>query len=285
MQAKKYQRAFKIMNISYEFFPTRTEQGKYNLLSTLAKLDGTNPDFYSVTFGALGSAQDATFATINQLSAATSVPIAPHLTCVGSDKVQITKLLDEYIRLGVSRVVVLRGDIPPAIRDIGEFHYASELVEFIKNKYDNRFTIDVAAYPEKHPQSKTVATDIEYFVSKVKAGADSAITQYFYNIDAYFRFVDEAQQLGADINIVPGIMPITNYEQLARFSKICDADIPKWILNRLEMYKDDINSLRAFGLDVVSELCNQMRGRGVNDFHFYTMNRSEPALSIVNNIT
>ncbi len=272
------------MNISYEFFPARTEQGKKNLQETLAKLDTTNPDFYSVTFGALGSAQDATFDTINQLSVATPVTVAPHLTCVGSDKAQMTKLLDKYVRLGVSRVVVLRGDIPPAIRDIGEFHYASELVEFIKNKHDNRFTIDVAAYPEKHPQSKTVATDIEYFVNKVKAGADSAITQYFYNIDAYFRFVDEAQQLGADITIVPGIMPITNYEQLVRFSKICDADIPAWILNRLEMYRDDINSLKAFGLEVVSEMCHQMRNRGVNDFHFYTMNRSEPTLSIVNNI-
>jgi methylenetetrahydrofolate reductase (NADPH) len=272
------------MNISYEFFPARTEQGKQNLGKTLAKLDTTNPDFYSVTFGALGSAQNATFDTISQLNNATNASVAPHLTCVGSDREQITRLLDEYARLGVSRLVVLRGDIPPAIRDIGEFHYASELVEFIKNKYGDRFTIDVAAYPEKHPQSKTVATDIEYFVNKVKAGADSAITQYFYNIDAYFRFVDEAKQLGADISIVPGIMPITNYEQLARFSKVCDADIPTWILNRLEMYQDDTDSVRAFGLDVVSDMCQQMKARGVNDFHFYTMNRSEPALSIVENI-
>ena len=272
------------MNISYEFFPARTEQGKQNLDRTLDTLDTTNPDFYSVTFGALGSAQDATFDTINQLSDTTTTSVAPHLTCVGSNQEQITRLLDEYARLGVSRVVVLRGDIPPAIRDIGEFHYASELVEFIKNKHGDRFTINVAAYPEKHPQSKTVATDIEYFVNKVKAGADSAITQYFYNIDAYFRFVDEVQQLGADIPIVPGIMPITNYVQLTRFSKICDADIPSWILNRLEMYRDDMDSLRAFGLDVVSEMCQQMKVRGVNDFHFYTMNRSEPALSIVGNI-
>lgn len=272
------------MNISYEFFPARTEQGKQNLSKTLDTLDTTNPDFYSVTFGALGSAQNATFNTISQLSNTTKASIAPHLTCVGSDREQITKLLDEYARLGVSRVVVLRGDIPPAIRDIGEFHYASELVEFIKKKYGDYFTIDVAAYPEKHPQSKSVATDIEYFVNKVKAGADSAITQYFYNIDAYFRFVDDAQQLGADISIVPGIMPITNYEQLARFSKICDAEIPSWILNRLEMYRNDTHSLKAFGLDVVSEMCQKMKVRGVNDFHFYTMNRSEPAHSIVRNI-
>ena len=272
------------MNISYEFFPARTEQGKQNLGRTLDTLDTTNPDFYSVTFGALGSSQDATYDTINQLTDATTVSVAPHLTCVGPDQEQMSQLLDDYTRLGVKRVVVLRGDIPPAIRDIGEFHYASELVEFIKNKCNDQFTIDVAAYPEKHPQSKTMATDIEYFVNKVKAGADSAITQYFYNIDAYFRFVDEAQQLGADIPIVPGIMPITNYEQLARFSKICNADIPTWILNRLEMYRDDMDSLRAFGLDVVSTMCQQMKARGVNDFHFYTMNRSEPALSIVANI-
>ncbi|MCS5591500.1 MAG: methylenetetrahydrofolate reductase [NAD(P)H] [Gammaproteobacteria bacterium] len=273
------------MNISYEFFPARTEQGKQNLNATLGKFDATNPDFYSVTFGALGSAQDATFDTIGQLTSTTKVSVAPHLTCVGSDKEQMTRLLDEYTRLGVKRVVVLRGDVPPAIRDIGEFHYANELVEFIKRNYADQFSIDVAAYPEKHPQSKTVATDIEHFVNKVKAGADGAITQYFYNIDAYFHFVDEVQQLGADIPIVPGIMPITNYDQLARFSKICDADIPTWILNRLEMYRDDIDSLRAFGLDVVSEMCLQMKIRGVNDFHFYTMNRSEPALSIANNIS
>ena len=272
------------MNLSYEFFPARTDQGRHNLLTTVAQLDATNPDFYSVTFGALGSAQDATFNTINKLSEATTVSVAPHLTCVGSNQQHMIKLLDEYVQLGIDRVVVLRGDIPPAIRDIGEFHYASELVEFIKKRHGEHLTIDVAAYPEKHPQSKTVATDIQYFVNKIKAGADSAITQYFYNIDGYFRFVDEVEKMGVNTPIVPGIMPITNFEQLVRFSKMCDADIPAWIRNRLELYKDDLDSLRAFGLDVVSEMCLQMKSRGVNDFHFYTMNRSEPTLSIVNNI-
>ena len=273
------------MNISYEFFPARTEQGKQNLNATLREFDATNPDFYSVTFGALGSAQDATFNTIGQLKAQTKVSVAPHLTCIGADKQQMTQLLDQYTELGVKRLVVLRGDVPPAIRDIGDFHYANELVEFIKNNYNDQFSIDVAAYPEKHPQSRSVSGDIEHFANKVRAGADGAITQYFYNIDAYFRFVDEAHQLGVDITIVPGIMPITNYEQLARFSKICDADIPKWILNRLEMYQDDKESLKAFGLDVVSEMCLQMKDRGVCDFHFYTMNRNEPALSIIKNLS
>ena len=273
------------MNISYEFFPARTEQGKQNLSAALGELDATNPDFYSVTFGALGSAQDATLNTIGQLKTETTVSVAPHLTCIGSDKRQMTQLLDQYTMLGVNRLVVLRGDVPPAIRDIGDFHYANELVEFIKNNYANQFSIDVAAYPEKHPQSRTVSGDIERFANKVKAGADGAITQYFYNIDAYFRFVDEAHQHGVDVTIVPGIMPITNYEQLARFSKICDADIPKWILNRLEMYQGDNESLKAFGLEVVSEMCLQMKDRGVNDFHFYTMNRNEPALSIVKNLS
>ena len=272
------------MNISNEFFPARTEHGKQNLLSTLKNLDATNPDFYSVTFGALGSATDATYDTISLLSSLTPNSIAPHLTCIGSTKVETKKLLQQYIRLGVERIVVLRGDVPPAIRDIGEFHYASELVEFIKKHFGNQFIIDVAAYPEKHPQSKTVTSDIQYFANKVKSGADSAITQYFYNIDAYFRFIEEAQQLGVNATIVPGIMPITNFEQLARFSKICNADIPTWILNRLEMYKDDAASLKAFGTEVVSEMCSKMKSRGVNDFHFFTMNRSEPTLSILDNV-
>ena len=273
------------MNISYEFFPARTEQGKHNLLTTLSELDTTNPDFYSVTFGALGSGQDATIDTISEISSATDVSVAPHLTCVGSDIHQMTKLLDTYVNLGVTRVVVLRGDIPPAIRDIGDFHYANELVEFIKEQYNDRFTIHVAAYPEKHPQSKNVISDIEYFVNKIKAGADGAITQYFYNTDAYFRFVDEVQRLGVDVPIVPGIMPITNYDQFVLFSRNCEAEIPSWILSRLKHYRKDMDSLQKFGQDVVSEMCLKLKSGGVEDFHFYSMNRIEPVLSLAKNIS
>jgi methylenetetrahydrofolate reductase (NADPH) len=182
-------------------------------------------------------------------------------------------------------VVVLRGDIPPAIRDIGDFHYANELVEFIKEKYNDHFAIHVAAYPEKHPQSKSVVSDIECFVNKIKAGANGAITQYFYNTDAYFRFVDEVQRLGVDVPIVPGIMPITNYDQLVLFSRNCNAEIPSWILSRLKHYREDMDSLQNFGQDVVSEMCLKLQSGGVKDFHFYSMNRIEPVLSLVKNIT
>ncbi len=273
------------MNISYEFFPTRTEQGANNLLATLSELDTTNPDFYSVTYGALGSAQDATIDTISKLSSTTNVNVAPHLTCVGSNIQQMTKLLDTYVNLGVNRVVVLRGDVPPAIRDIGDFHYANELVEFIKEQYNDHFTIHVAAYPEKHPQSKNVTSDIECFVNKIKAGADSAITQYFFNTDAYFRFVDEVGRLGVDVPIVPGIMPITNYEKLVLFSRNCSAEIPSWILSRLRHYRKDMDSLQKFGQDVVSEMCLKLKSGGVEDFHFYSMNRIEPVLSLAKNIS
>ena len=273
------------MNISYELFPVRTEQGAKSLKKTIVKLDTSKPDFYSVTFGASGSAQDATFDTIAQLVDSSTVAVAPHLTCVDSYKEKITQMLGKYQNIGIKNIVLLRGDMQAVIGSIGEFNYANELVEFIRAQYNDQFKIYVAAYPEKHPQSQTIASDIKHFVNKVKAGADGAITQYFYNTDAYFRFVDEVQKLGADVPIIPGIMPITNYEQLVRFSKICNAEIPSWILNRLKMYKDDLENLRAFGLDVVSDMCLQLKTRGVNDFHFYTMNRSEPTLAILKNIT
>ncbi len=273
------------MNISYEFFPNKTKQGKHNLLTTVSELDKTNPDFYSVTYGALGSAQDATINTISELSISTAVNVAPHLTCVGSNIQQMTTLLDTYVDLGVTRVVVLRGDISLEICDISDFHYANELVEFIKEQYNDQFIIHVAAYPEKHPQSKTIISDIECFVNKIKAGADSAITQYFYNTDAYFRFVDEVQRLGVDVPIVPGIMPITNYEKLALLSRNCNTEIPSWILNRLILYRDNMDSLQKFGQDVVSEMCQKLKSGGVKDFHFYSMNQIEPVLSLSKNIS
>jgi len=278
------------MNISFEFFPARTEHGKKALNEVQKELSAIKPEFFSVTFGALGSSQDATFETITNLLNNTNIPIAPHLTCAGIKKSQATDLLDKYIELGVNRVMVLKGD-PPKVRfpyknsrDKGDFRFANEMVEFIKEHYKGYFHIQVGAFPEKHPQSKSFTNDIKFFVNKVNSGANSAITQYFYNVDAYFSFVDEVQKCGVDIPIVPGIMPITNYENLMSFSKIAGAEIPSWIINRLKIYKDDKESLKAFGQEVVSEMCLKLKAGGVKDFHFYSMNRTEPVLSIVQNI-
>ena len=278
------------MNISFEFFPARTEHGKKALNEVQKELSAIKPEFFSVTFGALGSSQDATFETITNLLNNSNIPIAPHLTCAGIKKSQATDLLDKYIELGVNRVMVLKGD-PPKVRfpyknsrDKGDFRFANEMVEFIKEQYEGYFHIQVGAFPEKHPQSKSFTNDIKFFVNKVNSGANSAITQYFYNVDAYFSFVDEVQKFGVDIPIVPGIMPITNYEDLISFSKMAGAEIPSWIMNRLQLYKDDEESLKAFGQEVVSEMCLKLKAGGVKDFHFYSMNRIEPVLSIAQNI-
>lgn len=278
------------MNISFEFFPARTEHGEKALKEVQKELSAIKPEFFSVTFGALGSSQDATFETIVNLLKNTNVPISPHLTCVGIKKSQATDLLDKYVELGVNRVMVLKGDTPTVrfpyknSRDKGDFHFANEMVKFIKEQYKGYFHIQVGAFPEKHPQSKCFANDMEFFVNKVNSGANSAVTQYFYNVDAYFRFVDEVQKFGVDIPIVPGIMPITNYDELIRFSKIAGAEIPSWIINRLKIYKDDKENLKAFGQEVVSEICLKLKAGGVKDFHFYSMNRTEPVLSIAQNI-
>ena len=278
------------MNISFEFFPARTEHGEKALNEVQKELSAIKPEFFSVTFGALGSSQDATFETIVNLLKNTNVPVSPHLTCVGIKKSQATALLDKYIELGVNRVMVLKGDAPKVrfpyknSRDKGDFRFANEMVEFIKEQYKGYFHIQVGAFPEKHPQSKSFTNDIKFFVNKVNSGADSAVTQYFYNVDAYFSFVDEVQKFGVDIPIVPGIMPITNYEDLISFSKMAGAEIPSWIMNRLQLYKDDKESLKAFGQEVVSEMCLKLKAGGVKDFHFYSMNRIEPVLSIAQNI-
>jgi len=278
------------MNISFEFFPARTKHGEKALNEVQKKLSAIKPEFFSVTFGALGSSQDATFETITNLLNNSNIPIAPHLTCAGIKKSQATDLLDKYIELGVNRVMVLKGD-PPKVRfpyknsrDKGDFRFANEMVEFIKEQYKGYFHIQVGAFPEKHPQSKSFTNDIKFFVNKMNSGADSAVTQYFYNVDAYFSFVEEVQKFGVDVPIVPGIMPITNYEKLISFSKMAGAEIPSWIMNRLQLYKDDEESLKAFGQEVVSEMCLKLKAGGVKDFHFYSMNRIEPVLSIAQNI-
>ena len=272
------------MKISFEFFPPRTNKGKQTLVQVRKELSTISPEYFSVTFGAGGSTQDATLETVLDIQQNDGVSAAPHLSCIGSEKEKIVALLDQYKAAGINRIVALRGDIPSGVRDIGDFHYANELVEFIKSEYNDHFYIEVAAYPETHPQAKNITTDLKHFANKVKAGASGAITQYFYNADAYFKFKDEVEKLGVNIPITPGIMPITNYTQLLRFSNMCGAEIPKWILERLKTYGDDLESLSSFGEEVVSNLCQTLKSQGVDGFHFYSMNRSHPSLKIANNL-
>ncbi|WP_428087682.1 methylenetetrahydrofolate reductase [NAD(P)H] [Candidatus Thioglobus sp.] len=268
------------MQLSFEFFPPRTSQGKLNLKKTRQELSAVNPHYFSTTFGAGGTTQDATLETVLDIQANDNIAAAPHLSCIDSEKSKILSLLKQYQAAGINRIVALRGDIPSGVRDIGDFHYANELVEFIRHEFNDHFHIEVAAYPEMHPQAKNMDADIKHFVNKIKAGANSAITQYFYNADAYFRFKDEVQKHGIDIPITPGIMPITNYDQLMRFSNMCGAEIPRWIEKRLSTFGDDSASLNAFGFEVVAQLCDQLKSQGVEDFHFYSMNKSKPSLQL-----
>lgn len=272
------------MKISFEFFPPRTEKGQQTLIQVRQKLSVIEPEYFSVTFGAGGTTQEATLETVLDIQANDAIAATPHLSCIGSKKSTIIELLDQYKAAGINRIVALRGDVPSGMRDIGDFHYANELVEFIKTQYNDHFHIKVAAYPEAHPQAKNIQTDLEHFANKIKAGADAAITQYFYNADAYFRFVDEVEKLGIDIAITPGIMPITNHTQLLRFSNMCGAEIPKWILQRLKLYENDLKALSAFGTEVVSDLCQTLKNQGVDSFHFYSMNRAQPSLDIAKTI-
>ena len=268
------------MKVSFEFFPPHTQKGEENLLKVRKTLATINPEYFSVTFGAGGSTQDSTLKTVLEIKQNDKVNVAPHLSCIGSTKENILALLKKYQAADINRLVALRGDIPSGMRHIGDFNYANELIEFIRQETNDFFNISVAAYPEFHPESKMPHNDITHFVNKIKAGADNAITQYFYTPDAYFRFVDEVQKQGINIDIVPGIMPITNYTQLVRFSNLCGAQIPKWILSRLEQYQDDSESLKQFGFEVVANLCATLKNQGVKEFHFYSMNKTEPALSL-----
>ncbi len=268
------------MKISFEFFPPHTKKGEENLLAVRKTLATTNPEYFSVTFGAGGSTQESTLKTVLEIKKNDSIAVAPHLSCIGSTKENISKLLNQYKNADINRLVALRGDIPSGMRHLGDFNYANELIEFIREQTGDFFNISVAAYPEFHPESKTPDNDIMHFVNKIKAGANNAITQYFYTPDAYFKFVDDVQKQGINIDIVPGIMPITNYTQLVRFSNLCGAQIPKWILNRLEQYQDDSESLEKFGFEVVANLCETLKNQGVQEFHFYSMNKSHPPLAL-----
>ncbi len=269
---------------SFEFFPPRTEQGREKLIATSAQLARLNPRYFSVTFGAGGSTRERTFETVCELTARTRVPAAPHLSCISSTRESILDILDAYQREGISHLVALRGDLPSGMVDPGEFRYANELVSFIRKQTGDRFTIEVAAYPEIHPQARSASADLENFRRKVEAGANSAITQYFFNADAYFRFIDECEKLGLTLPIVPGIMPITNFSQLARFSDACGAEIPRWIRKRLEGFGDDSQAIREFGIEVVSDLCRQLLEAGAPGLHFYTLNQSAATMAIWNNL-
>ena len=259
--------------ISIEFFPPQTPEGIEKLRSTRAELAKLNPQFFSVTYGAGGSTRERTFAVVKEI-AAEGFDAAPHLSCIGSTRESIREILNEYKGAGIKRTVALRGDLPSGMAETGEFRYANELVEFIRTETNDWFSIEVAAYPEWHPQARSPKDDLDAFARKVKAGANSAITQYFYNADAYFHFVDEARALGVDIPIVPGIMPIAGFTKLARFSDACGADLPRWMRKKFESYGDDTASIRAFGLDVVTELCERLLKGGAPGLHFYSMNQS-----------
>jgi methylenetetrahydrofolate reductase (NADPH) len=272
------------MELSVEFFPSKTAEGAEKLRVVREQLAvALNPTFFSVTFGAGGSTQDGTFSAVKEIHEA-GQEAAPHLSCVGSSKEKISALLAQYKALGVKRIVALRGDLPSGMGQYGEFHHADELVQFIRAETGSHFHIEVAAYPEMHPQAKSMSDDIQRFANKMKAGADSAITQYFFNSDAYFKFVDQAAKLGVEQPIVPGIMPITNSTQLMRFSDACGAEIPRWIRLRLQSFGDDTASIKAFGLEVVTDLCDQLMVAGSPGLHFYSLNQTEPVLSIVKDL-
>lgn len=266
-------------HISFEFFPPQTAEGVEKLTVARGKLAALNPEFFSVTFGAGGSTRDRTLETVTQIKAE-GFDAAPHLSCVGSTRENIRAILKTYSDAGIRRIVALRGDLPSGMATAGEFQYANELVEFIRAETGDHFHLEVAAYPEFHPQAKSARDDILNFKRKIDAGANSAITQYFYNADSYFHFVDECQKLGITAPIVPGIMPIVRFSQLARFSDACGAEIPRWMRKTMEGFGDDNESVQAFGRDVVVDMCEKLLAGGAPGLHFYTLNQAAPCLAI-----
>jgi len=276
---KKHSRVY-----SFEFFPPKTEKGVANLRNTRDELAVLEPRFFSVTFGAGGSTRERTFDTVREIQRESGIEASPHLSCIGSTKDNIRDILNLYRKENINHIVALRGDLPSGMGLPGEFRHANELVEFIRAETGDHFHIEVAAYPEFHPQARNADTDLANFKRKVDAGADSAITQYFFNPYAYIHFVERCEKLGIDLPIVPGIMPITNYTQLARFSDMCGAEIPRWIRKRLEAYGDNRDSIRAFGEEVVTEMCQALLDAGAPGLHFYTMNQAGPSKAIWTNL-
>ena len=266
-------------DFSIEFFPPKTPEGAEKLRIAREKLADLQPKYFSVTFGAGGSTQQGTLATVREIQAA-GHQAAPHLSCIGATRDSIRDVLKQYQDSGIKRVVALRGDLPSGYGGAGELRYASELVEFIRRETGDWFHIEVAAYPEMHPQARSPQDDLQAFARKVQAGANAAITQYFYNADAYFQFVDNVRKLGVDVPVVAGIMPITNYMQLMRFSEMCGAEIPRWVRLKLASFGDDSASIKAFGLDVVTGLCERLLAGGAPGLHFYSMNQAAPTTAI-----
>lgn len=269
--------------ISFEFFPPKTAIGQEKLLVVRDKLAAINPDFFSVTYGAGGSTQNGTLNTVLALRDS-GIDTAPHMSCIGASREELRNQLQNYKDQGIRRLVALRGDLPSGMGMGGELRYANELVAFIRQEFGQDFIIEVAAYPEAHPQAANLDVDIQNFVRKCQAGADSAITQYFFNADAYFYFVDKVRAAGIKIPIIPGIMPITNYSKLARFSDACGAELPRWIRKQLESYGDDSDSIIKFGEEVISNLCQQLIEGGAPSLHFYTLNQAEASLAVINNL-
>jgi methylenetetrahydrofolate reductase (NADPH) len=266
-------------NFSFEFFPPRTPEGEEKLRATRRQLAQLKPTFMSCTFGAGGSTQEGTMRTVFEIQSEGHMA-APHISCIGSTSEAIEAILNRYREAGIRRLVCLRGDLPSGMAVGGEFRYATDLVRFVRERTGDWFHIEVAAYPEFHPQARRPSDDLRHFKEKVAAGADSAITQYFYNADAYSHFVESVEAMGVDLPIVPGIMPINNSTQLARFSDACGAEIPRWIRLRLESFGDDSASIKAFGLDVVTELCERLLALGAPGLHFYTLNQAGPTSTV-----
>ena len=262
-----------LRKFSFEFFPPKTPEGAAKLRDTVKQLAQFNPAFFSVTFGAGGSTQEGTLSAVLDIRAAGHAA-APHISCIGSTRANIRDVIHRYRDEGIRHTVALRGDLPSGMAVAGEFRYATDLVRFIREETGEHFHIEVAAYPEYHPQARRAQEDLKHFVAKVEAGANAAMTQYFYNPDAYFHFVDQVEEMGVSIPIVPGIMPIGSFSQLARFSDACGAEIPRWIRRKMEGYGDDTASIRAFGLDVVTDLCVKLLEGGAPGLHFYTLNQA-----------
>ncbi|MBN8480576.1 MAG: methylenetetrahydrofolate reductase [NAD(P)H] [Xanthomonadales bacterium] len=267
--------------ISFEFFPPKTDEQRDGLERTVRALKPRMPEYVSMTFGAGGSTLSYTVDAVRNLHGAHGLDAAPHLSCMGGTREEIRALLDDYRALGVHRIVALRGDLPSGMASFGDFRYASDLVAFIRAETGAHFHIEVACYPEVHPQAEDAQADLVHFKRKVDAGANGAITQYFYNADGYFRFVDAARRLGVDAPIVPGVMPIANFSQLKRFSEMCGAEIPRWLSRRLGAFGDDVDAIREFSADVVAALCRQLVAGGAPGLHFYTLNRAKPTEAIL----
>ena len=269
--------------VSFEFFPPKTTEGEEKLMHTVSELATHNPEFFSVTYGAGGSTQAGTFNAVANIRAQ-GFEAAPHLSCVGATRSNTLNILDELKAQGVNRIVALRGDLPSGMGGMGELAHASDLVALIREHSGGWFHISVAAYPEYHPQARTPQDDLKHFVNKMQAGANTAITQYFYNAYAYARFVEDVRAKGVNAPIIPGIMPITNYSRLARFSETCGAEIPRWVLLKLASFGDDAESIKAFGQEVVAQLCERLVQLGAPSLHFYTLNQAEPSLGVLKSL-